>query len=86
MKSAYRKGHSTETALLFVLNYFLLAVDRGDACILALLDQSAAFELIDQLILLKSLSSLFGICGLALRWIASYLYQIHFLGLACSGV
>jgi len=73
VQSAYRTHHSTETALLKVLNDLLLAVDEGDDAILALLDQSAAFDTIDHQILLHRLSALFGVSGVALSWFKSYL-------------
>jgi hypothetical protein len=44
VRSAYRANHSTETALIKKLNVLLIAVDRGEAVVLALLDQSAAFD------------------------------------------
>ena len=44
MQSAYRRNHSTETAVLRVLSDILLALDRGDFAALALLDLSAAFD------------------------------------------
>ena len=77
VQSAYRAAHSTETALLKVLNDLLtlLTVDNGDAVILALLDQSAAFDTIDHGILLDHLSARFGVSGLALTWFTSYLYR-----------
>lgn len=73
VQSAYRAAHSTETALLKVLNDLLTSVDNGDAVILALLDQSAAFDTIDHGILLDRLSARFGVSGLALTWFTSYL-------------
>jgi hypothetical protein len=73
VQSAYRAAHSTETALLKVLNDLLLAVDKGYAVILALLDQSAAFDTIDHDILFDRLSARFGISGTALSWFTSYL-------------
>ncbi len=53
VQSAYRSFHTTETALLKVLNDILSSIDHGDSVILVLLDQSAAFDLIDHEILLK---------------------------------
>ena len=73
VQSAYRAAHSTETALLKVLNDILSSVDNGNAVILALLDQSTAFDTIDHSILLDRLSDRFGVSGLALAWFTSYL-------------
>jgi hypothetical protein len=73
VQSAYRPDHSTETALLRVMNNLLMAVDGGNAAILALLDQSAAFDPVDHSIILDRLSAHFDICGSALAWFSSYL-------------
>ena len=43
-QSAYRKGHSTETALLKIMNYLLKALDKQQSALLVLLVQSAAFD------------------------------------------
>ena len=43
LQSAYRQGHSTETALLEVQNDMLVAMDSQQVSILILLDLSAAF-------------------------------------------
>ena len=45
-QSAYRKHHSTETALLRVHNDILQAIDRKKWVMLLLLDLSAAFDTI----------------------------------------
>ena len=43
-QSAYRKGHSTESALCSVMNDLLKIIDGGKCGILILLDLSAAFD------------------------------------------
>lgn len=72
-QSAYRAGHSTETALLEVTDDILRSVDRGDACMLMLLDLSAAFDTIDHGILLERLERSCGVTGTALSWFVDYL-------------
>ena len=71
-QSAYRKGHSTETALLRVVNDLLQASDKGHVAILTLLDLSAAFDTIDHSTMFRRLE-VFGCTGLALDWFKSYL-------------
>ena len=70
-QSAYRENHSTETALLKVRNNILL--NKQHVTILVLLDLSAAFDTVDHSILLKRMSSKFGLNGTALDWFRSYL-------------
>jgi hypothetical protein len=72
-QSAYRACHSTETALLRVLNDLLTACDDGQVSVLILLDLSAAFDTIDHDILLHRLEHTFGIQDLALSFFRSYL-------------
>ena len=66
-------GHSTETALLSIKNDVHLALARGEATAVVLLDQSAAFDTIDHGTLLDCLSSWFGVGGVVLEWFKSYL-------------
>ena len=73
LQSAYRAHHSTETAVLKVLSDILTAVDNGDLAMLALLDLSAAFDSVDQKILLRRLEISYGLDGVVLQWFVSYL-------------
>ena len=72
-QSAYRLDHSTETALLRLLNDIYSAADKKFRSLLILLDLSAAFETLDINTLIRRLEHTFGIVGPALSWIKSYL-------------
>ena len=69
----YKKGHSTETLLLNILDHLYNACDQQMASILMLLDLSAAFDTVDQEKLLKILQLEIGIDGTALKWFSSFL-------------
>ena len=71
-QSAYRAGHSCETALLSVYNNFVTNVGKGNGSFLVLLDLSAAFDAIDHDNLFYILEKYVGIGGSALRLILSY--------------
>jgi hypothetical protein len=73
VQSAYRSGHSTETALVRVFNDLLLSVDRDNCSALVLLDLSAAFDTVDHQMLLDRLFNQFGVSDGALDWFKSYL-------------
>ena len=72
-QSAYRAGHSTETALTSVQNDILRDIDDGQCVILILLDLSSAFDTVDHNILLNRLEQRFGVKGKTLAWLCSYL-------------
>ena len=73
LQSAYKTQHSTETALTKVHNDLLGSIDRHGVAILILLDLSAAFDTIDQQVLLDRMKFSLGIDGTVLAWFASYL-------------
>ena len=66
LHSAYKKHHSTESALLKVKN-------DSKVTLLALLDLSAAFDTVRHDILLDRLRSRLGVTDQALNWFTSYL-------------
>ena len=73
LQSAYRKQHSTETALLKILDDLNKVVNSGKTAVLVGLDLSAAFDTIEHDILLDRLRTVFGVSGEALVWIETYL-------------
>ena len=72
-QSAYRKFHSTETALLRLYNDLLVAGDQGQASGLCVLDVTAAFDTVDHELLLQRLDNTFGVRSQAKEWFKSYL-------------
>ena len=68
LQSAYKRFHSTETAFLKIHNDIVDNMDYDKVTALTLLDLSAAFDIIDHLILLQRLHRHFGISGTAVRW------------------
>ena len=72
-QSAYRKYHSTETALLRIPNDILVSMNKQQVTLLVFLDLSAAFDTVDHDILLSRLEYKFGIKDQAVTWFKSYL-------------
>ena len=72
-QSAYRPGHSCETALVKIYNDINNSLNSDTYVILILLDFSAAFDTIDHNILINRLNTNYGIQGKALNWFSSYL-------------
>jgi len=71
-QSAYREFHSVETTLCRVYIDLICTKAEGGCSIFILLDLSAAFDTVDQDILLSDLQNL-GVTGLALSWFETYL-------------
>ena len=84
-QSAYRVGHSTETALLRVVDDVVTAADEQSPTALLSLDISAAFDTIDHDILLRRLSRDFGIASSALNWLESFVSdRTQYVGVSCA--
>ena len=75
LQSAYRKFHSTETALLKLTNNIFESIDSGKITILTALDMSAAFDTLDRATLLHRLKHTFSLSGFVISWIQSYLFS-----------
>ena len=72
-QSAYRRFHSTETTVAIVHNDIVRATNAGQITAFVLLDLSAAFDTVDQGVLLDVLSSRFGVTDRIFEWFQSYL-------------
>ena len=73
LQSAYRQNHSTETATLKLVSDALDTADVGQITLLAMLDLSAAFNVIDHATSLERLQRSYGIGGMVLKWIKSFI-------------
>ena len=81
--SAYRPGHSTETALLKVVNDLFLSLNKGNIYVLALLDYSSALDTIDHSIHVHRLYTDIGFTDSVLQWFSSYLTdRSHYISLS----
>ena len=72
-QSAYRRDHSTETAVLKVFSDIIDAIEEGQLALLSLLDLSAAFDTVDRSIMREWLERSYGVGDSSLRWFESYL-------------
>ena len=72
-QSSYRKGFSTETALVKLANDILMNMDRQAITAVCAIDLSEAFDTVDHETLLSVLNRTFAIDGNALQWFDSYL-------------
>ena len=75
VQSAYKRFHSTETALLKSHNDIICNMDNGKDTALTLLYLSTAFDTIDHATLSEQLGH-FGISGTVLQWFISYISNI----------
>ena len=77
-QSAYRANHSTGSVILNLCDNILQNVEKNINTAMVALDLSAAFDTVNHRILLEILTKYYGIQGLALQWIKSYLANRQF--------
>ena len=88
-QSAYRPDHSTETALLTVVDDLFISHNKGNISVQALLNFSSAFDTIDHPIIVHRLHTDFGFTYTVLQWFSSYLTdRTHYVSLSnhCSAL
>ena len=71
-QSGFRKTHSTETALIKIIDDLLFNLDRDRVSGVVLIYYCKAFDMVDHELLLKKLEA-YGIVNTELRWCRSYL-------------
>ena len=76
--NAYKANHSTETVILNLCDNILQNMEKKINTTMVALDLSAAFDTVNHKILLEVLNKYYGIQGLALQWIKSYLTNRQF--------
>ena len=77
--SAYRRGHSTETTLLRILDDVYHAAENHSRSLLLQLDLPAAFDALDKPTLLRRLDHTFGVRDTSHKWVDSYLNERQYL-------
>ena len=77
VQSAYRRNHSTETVLAKVSSHIIMAANRREVSLLALLDLRADFDTVNHGILLQRLHTCHHINCLALDWFRRYITGRH---------
>ena len=70
----FRQNHSTQQAIVMLVDKIRKSLDAGDIVISIFLDLKRAFDTVDHHILLNKLYA-YGICGKVLEWFYSYLFN-----------
>ena len=77
-QSAYRSKYSCETALCRLMDDILWNMETGKVTCLVAMDLSAAFDTVHHGLLLDVLHNYFGVRGVPLEWVKSYLCNRQF--------
>ena len=77
-QSAYRSKYSCETALCRLMDDILWNMEKGKVMCLVAMDLSAAFDTVHHGLLLDVLRNYFGVRGVPLEWVKSYLCNRQF--------
>ena len=77
-QSAYRQGHSCETAVIKLCNDILWNMEAQMVTGCVFMDLSAAFDTVDHELMLDILEKTYGISSVALGWYNSYLHPRAF--------
>ena len=72
MQSAFRQGHSTESALISLTDQILLSLDQDKVTGMVFVDFRKAFDVVDHQLLMTKLR-LYRVSDSALSWFRSYL-------------
>ena len=78
-QSGFRKNHSTDTALIQVIDELLFSLDKNRVSGMVLVDYCKAFDKVDHGLLLDKLK-MYGVTGETLKLFQSYLAGRHRLG------
>ena len=75
-QSGFRQKHSTETALIKIIDELLFNLDKNQVSGMVLVDYCKAFDMVDHELLLDKLK-IYGVENNAITWFKSYLVNRH---------
>jgi hypothetical protein len=79
----FRENHSTNMALIILIDKIASAIDKGEQVLGVFLDFQKAFDTVNHVILLKKLHK-YGIRGIAFQWLSDYLdNRQQFVSFSC---